>query len=253
MKVLPKHIDIKRLTRIALSEVRKNPKLLECTPISFVASVMIAAQLGLEPGQELGLSFLVPFFNSKTKSQECQFILGYKGMITLARNSGSLTSISSQCVYSNDIFEMEFGVNDKLRHVPNIGDRGELIGAYCVAKLKDGAYQFNFIEKSKLYQLKTEQLNKITNEYARKYSPWSTSEEEMFCKTTIRKLFKYLPISTELQKAIYYDEAAERVEQKETIELEFGADELGWDAETGEITNGAEKVNDELERLAVSE
>ena len=105
-KALPKHLEPERLARIALTEIRKNPKLLECSRESLLGAVMTAAQLGLEPGV-LGHAYLIPYWNNKTKSYEVQFQIGYKGLLDVVRRSGEITSISAHCVYEND--EFEFG------------------------------------------------------------------------------------------------------------------------------------------------
>jgi len=88
-KALPKHLEPERLARIALTEIRKNPKLLECSRESLLGAVMTAAQLGLEPGV-LGHAYLIPYWNNKTKSYEVQFQIGYKGLLDLVRRSGYL-------------------------------------------------------------------------------------------------------------------------------------------------------------------
>lgn len=250
LKVLPKHVNLERLSRIALTECRKNPGLLKCDILSLVSSVMICGQLGLEPGTELGQCYLLPFYNSKTKQQECQFVLGYRGMITLGRNSGDLVAISAHCAYSNDFFELEFGVHENIRHIPNFKDRGEFIGSYCVAKLKNDAFQFNFIEAKKILDLKESVLSKIKLEY-QKYSPWVTAFEEMAAKTAIRRLYKYLPISVELQRAIALDEAAERQQQYAMANAEFNLGNMQLiqnDSNLTEINNAKlEGVIKELE------
>ena len=47
---LPKHMTADRLARIALTEVRKVPKLAQCDQTSFLGAIMQCASLGLEPG-----------------------------------------------------------------------------------------------------------------------------------------------------------------------------------------------------------
>ena len=128
-RALPKHLDADRIARIALTEMRKNPKLLSCSNTSLLGAIMTSAQLGLEPGA-LGHVYLIPYYNSKTKSMEVQLQIGYKGMLDLVRRSGEITSISAHTVHENDEFEFEYGLNEKLRHIPNMsGDRGEITAA----------------------------------------------------------------------------------------------------------------------------
>lgn len=66
-----------RFMRMALSAINNTPKLAECTQISFLAALMNAAQLGLEPNTPLGQAYLIPYNNKGT--MECQFQIGYKG------------------------------------------------------------------------------------------------------------------------------------------------------------------------------
>ena len=103
---LPKHINSERFTRIAITTIRQNPKLAECNAESLLGSLMTIAQLGLEPGV-LGQCYLIPFKNNKLGTVECQFQLGYKGMIELLRRTGQLSDIYAYTVYSNDEFSIE--------------------------------------------------------------------------------------------------------------------------------------------------
>src|SRR3990167_11478734 len=64
-RALPAHMNPERLTRIALTCVRLNPRLAECTPESFMVSLFTAAQLGLEPVG--GRAYLLPFKKNKKK------------------------------------------------------------------------------------------------------------------------------------------------------------------------------------------
>lgn len=95
---VPKHLSADRMARIAATEVRKTPALLNTTPASFLGAVMQSAQLGLEPGSALGQAYLVPYGN------QCQLILGYRGMIDLARRSGQVLSLNAYAVREGDEF-----------------------------------------------------------------------------------------------------------------------------------------------------
>ena len=102
-KALPSVITAERFTRITLSALSTNPQHAQCTPKSFLGAMMTAAQLGLEPNTPLGQAYLIPYRNHGTL--ECQFILGYKGLIDLAHRSGEVSVIMAQIVYENDEFE----------------------------------------------------------------------------------------------------------------------------------------------------
>src|SRR5690625_1290056 len=198
-KALPKHMDADRLARIALTTIRTTPKLMECNLPSLMGAVMQAAQLGLEPGL-IGHCYIIPY------GKEATFIIGYKGMIDLARRSGHIQSIYSHAVYEKDEFDYELGLHPKLEHKPHMdGERGEFIGAYAVAHFKDGGYQMEFMPKSEI-----EKRRQASPGGRSKYSPWNNYYEEMANKTVIRHMWKYLPISVELQQAVAHDEGTAR-------------------------------------------
>ena len=105
---LPKHVNSERFVRIAITTIRQNPKLAKCSQESLLGALMVSAQLGLEPGT-LGQCYLIPFENKKAGTVECQFQIGYKGLIELLRRSGQLSDIYSYTVYENDDFNIEYG------------------------------------------------------------------------------------------------------------------------------------------------
>lgn len=198
---LPKHLSPSRLARIALTCLRQTPKLQQCDPTTFIASIMQAAQLGLEPGV-LGQCYLIPFYNSKTKSMECQFMPGYRGFIDLARRSGKIISLVARAVYENDVFNFEFGLHEKLEHKPAMNNKGNLIAFYAVAILKDGGHQFEVMSLDEINQVRNSSKSKDSG-------PWVTHYEEMAKKTVVRRLFKWLPASPEMQKSAMLDELHE--------------------------------------------
>ena len=104
---LPQHMTADRMTRIAITAVQKQPKLLECTALSIVGCVIEASQLGLYPDGILGDAYLVPFWNGKTRQLEAQLQPGYRGLINLARRSGQVPAIYSEPVYACDKFAVE--------------------------------------------------------------------------------------------------------------------------------------------------
>ena len=117
---LPKSMTADRLTRIVMTECRKAPALLKCAPESFYGAVLQCAALGLEPGSALGHCYLLPFGNGKDKSgrPNAQLIIGYRGMIDLARRSGQIVSLSAYCVHEQDTFNYKLGLDPDIEHIP---------------------------------------------------------------------------------------------------------------------------------------
>lgn len=222
---LPKHINTDRFVRIALTSIRQNPKLAQCKQESLLAALMTSAQLGLEPGV-LGQCYLIPY------GQECQFQISYKGMIELLRRSGQLKDIYAYSVYSNDEFEMIYGLERDLKHKPKLEDRGELTGCYCVAILKDGARAFEFMTKKEI----EEHAKRFSKAYNSSSSPWKSDFEAMAHKTVVKKMLKWLPVSVEFLENISKDEKSftQDKETQEIREVEIVNNDV-IDVNTGEL------------------
>ena len=200
---LPRHLTPDRFIRLVMTEIARNPKLLECTPNSLFGAVIQSAQLGLEIGL-LGQAYLVPFQNRKRGTVEVQFIPGYKGLISLTRRSREISTIQSHVVYKEDRFEYAYGLEPKLIHVPSEKtDPGPIVYFYAIGKMKDGGTQFEVMSKVRMDQHR--------DHYSRaaKEGPWVTNYEEMGQKTVLRRLCKLLPMSVEMQTAVALDELAE--------------------------------------------
>lgn len=203
-KALPSVITPERFTRIALSALNNTPQLQQCTPMSFLAALMNAAQLGLEPNTPLGQAYLIPYKNKGTL--ECQFQLGYKGLIDLAYRNGQMQTIQAQCVYENDYFEYEYGLEPQLVHKPASSNRGELVFFYGVWRATTGGYGFSVMGKEDMDSY----VKKYSKAYSSGFSPWKTSYEEMAKKTVIKQALKYAPIKTDFQRALSTDETIKR-------------------------------------------
>lgn len=203
-KALPSVITPERFTRIALSALNNTPQLQQCTPMSFLAALMNAAQLGLEPNTPLGQAYLIPYKNKG--NLECQFQLGYKGLIDLAYRNGQMQTIQAQAVYENDVFEYEYGLEPQLIHRPAFSDRGELVYFYGVWRVTTGGYGFSVMSKTDMDSY----ARTYSKAFDSGYSPWKTSYEEMAKKTVIKQALKYAPIKTDFQRALSSDETIKK-------------------------------------------
>lgn len=204
---LPKHMTAERMARVALTEVRKIPKLAKCEARTFIGAIIQLSQLGLEPGGILGHAYLIPFENKKQGTVEIQIIIGYRGMIDLARRSGQISSIQAVIVRDGDAFQVSLGLNPDLKHEPSYDPERPMTHVYAVAVFKDGARQFDVMSRAEVEKIRnSSQGYKSAVQYNKTDNPWMTHFEEMAKKTIIRRLFKYLPVSIEMQRAVAIDE-----------------------------------------------
>ncbi len=197
---LPKHITADRMIRIALTELRKTPRLQKCDPLSFLGAVVQASQLGLEPGGALGHCYLIPY------GTECQLQIGYRGMVDLARRSGHVKRITATIINDCDEWEAEYGTINTLTHKkPRVFNKNAVMThVYAVAEYPDGSCQWELMSKEEIEYIR----DTYSSGYRRdpKTSPWTTSFDEMAKKTVVRRLFKMLPTSIEMNQAITIDD-----------------------------------------------
>lgn len=249
--VLPKHVSADRMLKIALGALRTTPKLMDCTVESLMGAVVQCSQLGLEPNTPLGHAYLIPFEKKKkdgnqwvTEKIETQIVIGYKGLIDLARRSGQVISISAHAVHANDHFDYAFGLDERLEHRPARTNRGPVTDFYAVAKLVGGGHAFDVMSAEEVNAIRDASQN---YKFARDKSKtvWGQHYEEMGRKTVLRRLFKYLPVSIELASAAAIDEvgASGRSQALDTVldgDYITPAEDEGAEAidqSTGEITD----------------
>jgi len=222
------------LSRIALTSVRMNPDLAQCTPESFMGALFTSAQLGVEP--IAGRAYLLPFWNKKKVGNEWKtlrevtYILGYRGVIELFYRHAKSTELNWGVVHENDEFDFEQGTESFLKHKPAREKRGKVIGYWTLAKLNNGGTPFIFmshddcIEHARNHSKTFDKKNNVFY----KSSPWATNTEAMCLKTCLIQLSKLLPLSVELQQAIQTDETSRHYRQGVTDMLEI-PDQTNWD------------------------
>lgn len=229
-KALPSVITPERFTRMVLSALSSTPKLAECSPQSFLAAMMTAAQLGVEPNTALGQAYLLPYRNHG--QMECQFQLGYKGLIDLAYRSGEVSVIQAHTVYENDVFEYELGMDPKLRHVPAKADRGEAVAYYAMFKTKDGSYGFEVMSVDDVQR----HAQRYSKSYGSGSSPWRSNFDEMAKKTVLKRALKYAPLKSDFVRGVAQDET---IKAELSDEMYAVPDETVFEAEGEEVSSTA--------------
>lgn len=195
---LPKHMNADRMSRLALTAFSSTPALQQCSINSIAASIMTAAQLGLEPGIN-GQGYLIPYKNT------CTFVPGWKGLVDLVARAGRAT-VWTGAVYPGDKFDYQLGDEPFCRHQP--GDGGEQFShVYAIGRVRDA--QMPVIEvwtRGKVLK----HLNQYNKVGGRHYAHASESNFEMYArKVALLQVLKYMPSSIELSNALTVSHAAE--------------------------------------------
>lgn len=189
---LPSHMTADRVLRVMLTQVRKVPKLLECSQESVLSAFMDCTRMGLEPDGRL--AHLIPYGST------CQLIIDYKGLVDLAFRSGLVQSIHADVVCENDTFKYSLGEVQE-HSIDFRKGRGKVYAVYARAVLKNGA--------TKCEVLSAEEVDGIkARSRSGKNGPWITDWNEMAKKTAFRRLSKWLPLSPEFRDAVEADHDA---------------------------------------------
>lgn len=213
-RALPSHLSPDRLVRIALTNIRLNPSLAQCTPESFLGALFTLAQLGLEP--VAGRAYLLPFKNRRKiggewkEIQEVQAIVGYKGLVDLFYRHEKAVMLTWGVVHEGDDFQYQKGTGQFLHHTPAQKKRGEIMGYWVAAKLQNGGEPFEYMTKDECmaHGAKHSKTYDKNGEKFYESSPWFKEPEAMCLKTVLIQLAKLLPLSMELQQAIANDETS---------------------------------------------
>jgi len=213
-KALPTVLTPERYTRMVMTALSTNPQLQQCTPESFLGAVMQAAQLGVEPNTPLGQAYLIPYRNKGRL--ECQFQLGYKGMLDLAYRSGEVSVIDAQAVHENDLFEFEYGLEPKLKFKPSLVNRGPVVAYYAMFRTKDGGFNFAVMSREDVEQF-AKQYSKAAGSG---YSPWNTNFDSMAKKTVLKQVLKYAPLKSDFMRSVATDETIKTNIQPNMADLE---------------------------------
>jgi recombination protein RecT len=207
-QVLPSHIKAETWVRLAQGALKRGKRgpdgrfELEVAaannPGVFLAALLDAARLGLEPGTEQ--YYLTP---RKVKGRlEILGIVGYQGHIELIYRAGAVSSVVVQVVHRNDEYRYDRGVDEVPAHrftpFAPYAERGERVGVYAYGRMKDGAV-------SQVVELNVDDIERIKKSSQgadSEYSPWKLHTSAMWLKSGVRQLQKWVPTSAEFRMEI---------------------------------------------------
>jgi recombination protein RecT len=215
--IAPKYLDSERMVRLALGASSRNPRLLQCSPKSWLMALMDSAYYGLEPNPILGHAYLVPYQNKKLPGQpyEVQFMIGYKGLILLACEQAGFEDVEARMVYVGEIEGGRFEETPEDPHKPfrhrplyQPESRGDIAGVYAIGWRgpdKRPRFKYLTIDEVEGYRGRSK---------AAKEGPWTTDYEAMAQKTAVRRMLAMAQLKpgSKLGTMLEQESAADRDE-----------------------------------------
>lgn len=188
---LPQHLNPERMVRLAVTCFSTTPALRNCTMQSILGSIIVASQIGLEPGIA-GQGYLIPYKNT------CTFVPGWQGLVGLLNNSGRATAWTG-CVYEGDHWEFKLGSHPVCDHIPgpNFGDETKLTWVYACGKVNGSEQPIMEAWPMARVWKHRDKYNKVGDRH------YSFQNKEMYArKVVLLQVLKYLPRSININNAI---------------------------------------------------
>lgn len=195
---------VRKEISFALQQIGKSSQLQKCSPNSILQAVVNISNINLSLNPASKEAYLIPRYNSATREMEAALDPSYIGLTKLLTDTGSIVSITTQLVYEGDFFEMDIANNtNPVRHRPELikSKRGSLLGVYALATLHNGIRQVEWMDiddvngirdRSETYKAYT--ADKI------KSCTWVSDYGEMARKTVIKRIYKFLPRTKQLEQ-----------------------------------------------------
>jgi len=186
---LPSTVSPDKFRNVVITAANMSPDLLNADRRSLLGACVKCAADGLVPdGREAALVIM---------GGKVSYMPMVAGVLKRARNSGEIASLIAQVVHEKDRFVWRPAEDRPIEHEapPLNEERGRPIGAYAMARLKDGSVVAEVMNHA--------EIEKVRNVSRAKGSgPWSMWWDQMARKTVIRRLSKYLPMDAAPMEAL---------------------------------------------------
>ena len=196
-ELLPSDVSVDQFKAALFLQLSTTPKIHEASPESVASAVIKMALHGFLPGRDAAL---VVFYNKKAGRHTAEMIAEYRGLIRELDRTGRIAKSYAQVVRDNDHFEIDYGT-DTLSHKPCLkGPRGNVYGAYAIITMRDGTKHFHYMALEDLQKVRAAALG-------RDQEAWTTWPEEMYRKTPLKTLCKYLQLTPKLEELLATEDA----------------------------------------------
>ncbi|CAI1787357.1 P33 [Serratia entomophila] len=216
-------IKWEREKQFAIQALQKNEtlgKTARANPISTQNAIINVAAIGISLSPASKLAYLVP------RDGAVCLDISYMGLMHIAQQSGSVQWCQALVVRKNDKFKRTAIDRAPLHEFSDFSteeERGEIVGAYCVAKTAEGDYLTHTMPIAKIFGIRDRSSGWKAYVAKRiKSTPWATDEEQMILKTVVKQAVKYWPRRDRLDAAINYvnTEAGEGINFSESHKVE---------------------------------
>ena len=233
--------------------VTGSPELQACTPQSILAESLKAASIHLPLNKALGRCYVVPFKNKGVPT--ATMVIGYKGYIQLAKNSGHYRNINADVVFEGQItYRNHLTGEIRIDHEPT---SDKVVGFFAYIEELNGFnktlymsidqmahYAKTYVTYLKFNNKVTEYTLKQKMQYHATHGPeqgigWMSDSVTMAKKTCLRQLLtKWGDLSIEQQEAIANDVSWDSTMSRD--EEDAAADEVFTPAE--EVTEAQQET-----------
>lgn len=160
-------------------------------PQSVRNAMFNVASTGLTLNPANAYAYLVP------RDGAIMLDISYKGLIKIATDAGSILWARAEVVHADDKFTYNGPAAMPEHHAnPFKKDRGDVIGAYCIARTVDGDILTEVMDMAEIEKVRAKSMS-----YNKKKSgPWVEWFGEMVRKTVIKRASKTWPYSSRMEK-----------------------------------------------------
>lgn len=145
-------------------------------------AILNVAAIGISLNPALNHAYLVP------RDGAIHLDISYKGLVKIATESGAIQWAKSELVYKNDKFVYNGPATPPTHEADVFGDRGEMIGGYCIAKLPEGDTLIEVMKQDEILKIRN-----TSKAYQKNKGPWVDWFEEMAKKTITKRASKSWP------------------------------------------------------------
>ncbi len=169
---------------------------------SLKRAIINVAAIGLTLCPIQKLAYLLP------RGKKVCLAISYRGLVRLATDVGAIRFVMAEVVCEKDTFELRGIDQEPIHRRQPFEDRGEVVGAYCVAKTGAGDFITTVMRADEIISIRDR-----SDSFKSGSGPWVTDRNEMIKKTVLRRAHKMWPMTDTSQR--------QRLEQAIDVDNDF--------------------------------